>query len=60
MELPQSQGFNAIMVVVNRFTKYFYFIPCDTGITPSIIVQLFIDNVLSAHSLPLEIISDSG
>ena len=60
VELPESQGYNAIMVVVDRFTKFSHFIPCDTHVTGPETVQLFIDNVFSLHGLPKEIISDRG
>ncbi|PRP72900.1 retrotransposable element protein, partial [Planoprotostelium fungivorum] len=33
VELPECQGFNAIMVVVDRFTKMSHFIPCKNTIT---------------------------
>ena len=29
-ELPESEGFNAILVVTNRFTKVQYYIPAKT------------------------------
>ena len=60
VELPPSEGYNAIMVVVDRFSKYSYFIPCDTKITAATTVKLFIDTVFAAHGLPTEIISDRG
>ncbi|PRP74178.1 retrotransposon nucleocapsid protein, partial [Planoprotostelium fungivorum] len=33
VELPECQGFNAIMVVVDTFTKMSHFIPCKNTIT---------------------------
>lgn len=31
-DLPYSEGFNNILVIVDKLTKYALFIPCDTGI----------------------------
>jgi hypothetical protein len=60
VQLPESDGFNAILVVVCRYTKMAHFIPCRTEIDAAKTAQLFIDHVFRLHGTPDEIISDRG
>src|SRR5882724_9141453 len=41
MELPQSQGYDAIMVVVDRLSKLAHIIPMTSDIMASRVAQLF-------------------
>ena len=41
VELPLSNGFNAILVIVDRFTKHAYFIPTYTELSAEGCVKLF-------------------
>jgi transposase InsO family protein len=59
-ELPNSNGFNSILVVVDRLTKYATFIPTTTRLSTAGLVDLVIDNIVSRHGLPRSIISDRG
>ncbi|CAM8999301.1 unnamed protein product [Rhodiola kirilowii] len=56
--LPTSKGFTAIMVVVDRFTKYAHFAPMKTGFTAEGVAQLFIREVARLHGFPRTIVSD--
>jgi len=58
--LPPSKRFNAICVVVDRFTKQRHLIPCKTTITAEELAQLFCDRVFCSHGLPKTIVSDRG
>ena len=60
VSLPLSAGFDAIMVVVCRFTKMSHFIPCSTTITAMESAKLFFDHVYRLHGSPETIISDRG
>ncbi|PRP72842.1 retrotransposable element protein, partial [Planoprotostelium fungivorum] len=60
VELPECQGFNAIMVVVDRFTKMSHFIPCKNTITSEEAAWLYIDRVFRLHGIPEKIVSDRG
>jgi len=60
VELPECQGFNAIMVVVDRFTKMSHFIPCKNTITSEEAAWLYIDRVFWLHGIPEKIVSDRG
>ena len=63
--LPTSDGFNMIMVVVDRLTKMRYYIPCtakeaDSGMPAPAMARLFLDHVFRLHGLPDTIVSDRG
>ena len=57
-KLPLAQGYDSILVVVNKLTKIVYFIPTMERISVKGLAQLFRDNVWKLHGLPKSIISD--
>jgi len=57
-KLPLAQGYNSILVVVDRLTKMVYFIPTMEKTSAEGLAQLFRDNVWKLHGLPESIISD--
>jgi len=57
-KLPLAQGYNSILVVVDRLTKMMYFIPTMEKTSAEGLAQLFRDNVWKLHGLPESIISD--
>jgi len=59
-KLPLAQGYNSILVVVDRLTKMAHFIPTTEKTTAGGLAQLFRDNVWKLHGLPESIISDRG
>jgi len=54
------QGYNLILVVVDRLTKIVYFIPTTEKMSAEGLVRLFRDNVWKLHGLLESIISDRG
>jgi len=56
--LPQSNGYNTILVVVDKFTKYGHFIPLAHPYTALQVAQLYLANIYKLHGLPQTIISD--
>jgi hypothetical protein len=58
--LPSSQGYNAILVVVDRFSKQIHLIPMTEEMSSEGLARLFRDNVWKLHGLPETIISDRG
>jgi len=54
------QGYNSILVVVDRLTKIVYFILTTEKISAEGLARLFRDNVWKLHGLPESIISDRG
>jgi len=60
MKLPLAQGYDAILVVVDRLTKMVHFIPTTEKTSVKGLAQLFRDNVWKLYGLPESIISDRG
>ena len=61
VKLPESQGHDAIFVVVDRLTKYKHFIPCKEKHTGAEhVAHMYIDRVWKHHGLPERIVSDRG
>ena len=56
--LPTSKGMNVIWIVVDRLSKYAYFIALAHPYTTASITQLFLDHIYKLHGLPNSIISD--
>lgn len=58
--LPLSEGFNAILVIVDRLTKMAIFIPTSTSLTAQELAAIYVQHVFAKHGLPSNIISDRG
>ncbi|MBW0479620.1 hypothetical protein O181_019335, partial [Austropuccinia psidii MF-1] len=59
-QLPLSNSFHSILVIVDRFSKMVVFIPKMSSITSLDLAHLFIKNIFSKHGLPSSIVSDRG
>jgi hypothetical protein len=44
MDLPRSNSFVSILVVMNRLTKMVHFIPCNKSIIVEKTIKLFLDH----------------
>ncbi len=58
VSLPPSRGFDAIMVVVHRFSKMAHFIPTKDEAMAQEMGRLFFSHIFKYHGLPKNIISD--
>ncbi|GBG59204.1 hypothetical protein CBR_g32220 [Chara braunii] len=58
LRLPTPRGHDAILVVVDRFTKRARFVPCCYAISAREVADIVFDRVVRDHDLPLSIISD--
>jgi len=60
MKLPLAQGYDSILVVVDRLMKMVHFISIIEKTLAKGLARLFRDNVWKLHSLPESIILDRG
>jgi hypothetical protein len=58
IELPESGGYDAIMVVVDSVGKWSHFIETVTTTTATGAANLYLRNVWKLHSLPWKVISN--
>ena len=57
--LPRTQrGFDSVVVVVDRFSKWVIIVPCSETITAVEFARLFFEHVVCQFGMPLKIISD--
>ena len=57
-DLPESNGYDAVVVFVDRLTKFVRFAPCSKSVSATRYAQIFVDTVYRNHGLPKVIISD--
>jgi len=58
VQLPPSQGFTTIFIVVDRLSKFGYFIPLKPEFNNKVVDELFITNIVKIHGFPKTIVSD--
>jgi hypothetical protein len=56
--LPKSEGFDVIMVIVDRLTKVAHFVPLQHPFSAQQVAQAFWDNIIKLHGVPHTIVSD--
>src|SRR5260221_4140957 len=59
-ELPDSKGYNAILVVVDHLSKQIHAVPTVTSLDSAGVARLFLEHVWCHHGLLEEVISDHG
>ena len=52
VELPQSQGFDVIVVVTDRFTKAQQYLPAKTPCTAADVANAYINEIWRHRGLP--------
>src|SRR5258707_493742 len=57
-ELPESKGYNAILVAVDRLSKHIHAVPTITTVDSAGVARLFLEHVWRHHRLLEAIISD--
>jgi len=59
-KLPLAQGYDAILVICDQFSKMAHFIATTEKTSAEGLTKLFWDHVWKLHGLPESIISDRG
>jgi hypothetical protein len=60
IDLPVSEGFDSIFVVIDRYTKKTHLIPTNKDVDAEGIVKIFLNHVWKHHGTPKQVISDRG
>jgi hypothetical protein len=56
--LPESNGFNSVLIVVDHLTPMAHFLPCTETVTAKETATLFLQGVYRLHGLPRVLVSD--
>src|SRR5258708_23167495 len=59
-ELLDSKGYNAVLMVVDRLSKWIHTIPTVISLDSARVAQLFLEHIWHHHRLLEEVISDHG
>ena len=58
--LPKSNGMDAIIIIVDRFTKMIHLKAITMNISSEEIAKIYRDNIWKLHGIPRKILSNSG
>ena len=58
--LPESNGFNAILSVIDRFSKMIHIIPMTTELSTKGLIDIYLKQIWKLHGIPKKITSDRG
>jgi len=60
VDLPLSNGFDSVLVFVDRFTKMSHFIPCLKSTDAPGFARMYLDHVVRLHGISQSLVSDHG
>jgi hypothetical protein len=60
VDLPVSNGFDSLLVFVDRFTKMTHLVPCNKTADAPEFAKMFLHSVVRLHGLPDSLVSDRG
>jgi hypothetical protein len=56
--LPTSSGYNCILVVVDKFSKYSHFVKLKHPFSALTVAQQYMEHIYKLHGMPTTIVSD--
>jgi Chromo (CHRromatin Organisation MOdifier) domain/Integrase core domain len=59
-DLPSSNGYDSVLVVVDRLTKMVHFVPSRATDTSRDLANHYVHHIFRLHGLPSDIVSDRG
>ena len=59
-DLPESDRYDTILLVIDRVTKMSHFISCKKDLDPRQFATLFMQHIVRLHRIPRDIITDRG
>ena len=60
VDLPVSNGYESLLVFVDRLTKMTHIVPCSKTATASDFARMFLDHIVRLHGIPKSLVSDRG
>ncbi|KAA0053077.1 transposon Tf2-1 polyprotein isoform X1 [Cucumis melo var. makuwa] len=55
--LPKAKCYEVVLVVVDRLSKYGYFLPLKHPYTAKVVAELFVKEIVRLHGFPMSIVS---
>ncbi len=52
------QEYNSILVIMDKLTKWGYFIPCTEKMSAENLLKIYVKKVFTRHGAPMKIVSD--
>jgi len=60
MDLPKSEGNDAILIVIDRLAKMAHFLPCTKEMNSRQVSEVFMREIFQLHGVPKHILTDRG
>src|SRR5271169_917995 len=60
VDLPLSNGFDSLLVFVDRFTKMCHLVPSHKTTDAPGFARMYLDHVIRLHGIPDSLVSDRG